>query len=302
MASKQIERILVPVALTHEGQVAIEEALMFNKVFGSKLIIVNIIHEDRLVRRILSKVKTFSVLEKANRRLEEFVKNIFGGIVPDFVKLQVRQGSLIPTIIQTSKEFSTHLIIIKKSHQIIGRFAAFRTHNADKLIGQSFCPVLTITENFTHDGIKEIMIPVDITRRTDDKIKWAAYLAKKFNARVTVVSVLSLNIDSKRSLAYQKALTIEEELKTENINCRVLLITETSGKQYDIFLNQVENANPDLIVIMTHEDTLLFSEYIGSFARAVIHKAKQPVFNVVPKEDSFFKVFEEDYTSKTKTE
>ncbi|MCK7521591.1 MAG: universal stress protein [Ignavibacteriales bacterium] len=107
------------------------------------------------------------------------------------------------------------MIIIKKSKRIIGKFAAFRKNNADILIGKSFCPVLTISENFTHDGIREIVMPVDITKKTEEKVRWAIYLAKNFNARVTVISVLDINIDARKSLTYQKALRIEEQITEE---------------------------------------------------------------------------------------
>jgi hypothetical protein len=42
---------------------------------------------------------------------------------------------------------------------------------------------------------------------------------------------------------------------------------------------------------MTHEETILFGDYIGHFAREVIHRAVQPVFNVVPRVGTLFDVF-----------
>jgi nucleotide-binding universal stress UspA family protein len=297
MSTKRIEQILVPIALTHEGEIAIEQAVKFHEVFGSRLIIMNIIPRIRLLIRLKGAETPAIVIDRAHHRLEEFVRKFFNGKIPDYVNLQVRCGKLIPSIIDASKDFSSQLIIIKKSKRIIGRFAAFRGHNADKLISQSFCPVLTISENFTHKGISEIVIPVDISKKTDDKVRWAIYLAKNFNARVTVISVLDININTRESLAYRKAVSIEEQLLADKIECNVVLITETSGAHYDIFLKHVARINPDLIVIMTHEEALLFGDYIGTFAQEVIHRAAQPVFNVVPRVGTLFDVFEEDIHS-----
>lgn len=294
MTTKRIEKILVPIALSREGTIAIDHAEMFCKVFDSKLIIMNIVPDDSLFRRIASGGNSNSVLEKAHQQLEKFVKKHFKGKIPDCINLQVRQGNLVPTIIQASKDFSSQLIIIKKSKRIIGKFAAFRKNNADVLLGKSFCPVLTITENFTHDGIREIVMPVDITKKTDDKIRWAIYLAKNFNARVTVISVLDINIDARKSLTYKKALMIEDQLTEEGIDCNVLLITETTGTQHEIFLRQLAKVKPDLIIIMTHEESILSGDTIGKFAQEVIHEAKQPVFNVVPRIGSLFDIFDDD--------
>lgn len=290
MGTRNIEKILVPIALTREGEIAIEQAFKFHEVFGSKLIIMNVIPRARQRTGFLTRETPTQVLEKAYIKLEEFVRRFFNGELPEFINLQVRCGDLISSIIETSKEFSSQLIIIKKSSRIIGKFAAFRRHNADKLIGQSFCPVLTISENFTHEGIREIVMPVDISKKTDDKVRWAIYLAKSFNAKVTIISVLDINIETRTSLAYRKAVSIEEQLEAENIDCKVHLITEPSGKHYEVFLRQVEKVNPDLIIIMTHEESILFGEYIGPFASEVIHRAIQPVFNVVPRVGAMFDV------------
>ncbi|MBM3420144.1 MAG: universal stress protein [Bacteroidetes bacterium] len=295
MATNNIDRILVPIALTREGEIAIEQAVKFHEVFGSRLVVMNVIPKAREKTGLLVRETPAQVLEKALGRLEEFISNFFGGTLPEYINPQVRCGSLIPSIIDASKEYSSQLIIIKKSKRIIGRFAAFRKHNADKLVGQSFCPVLTISENFTHEGIREIVMPVDITKKSDDKVKWAIFLANKFRARVTIVSVLNINIEARTSLAYRKAIAMEDQLIAENIECEVKLITETSGSHWEIFLRQVEKINPDLIVIMTHEETILFGDYIGHFAREIIHRAEQPVFNVVPRVGTLFNVFDEEY-------
>lgn len=296
MRKNNIERILVPIALTREGEIAMEQAMMFHKVFGSSLTIMNVISRTREQTCFLRKESPEKVHDRALCKLEEFVKNYFGGEIPDYVSLHVRSGALITSIIDASKEFSSQLIIIKKSKRIIGKFAAFRRHNAEKLIGQSFCPVLTISEDFTHEGIKSIVIPVDITKKSDDKVRWAKFLAKRFNAKVTIISVLDINIEARTSLAYRKAVEIEDQLLGENIECEMLLITETSGALWEVFLKQAERVNPDLIVIMTHEETVLFGDYIGHFAREVIHRAVQPVFNVVPRVGTLFEVFGDEWS------
>lgn len=295
MTSRLIERILVPIALTHEGRIAIEQAVKFHEVFGSRLIVMNVIPPRSEMTGAVPGSKPGHAVDKASARLQDFLRGIFGEEIPGYISTHICCGSLIPSIIEASKQYSSQLIIIKKSKRLIGRFAAFRKNNADKLIGQSFCPVLTISEDFTHDGIKQIVMPVDITRKSDDKVRWAVFLAKHFGAKVTIISILDINIEARTSLAYRKAIAIEDQMLAEKIDCEVMLITETSGSHWEIFLRQAEKINPDLIVIMTHEETILFGDYIGHFAREVIHRAVQPVFNVVPRVGSLFDVFEEQY-------
>jgi hypothetical protein len=37
---------------------------------------------------------------------------------------------------------------------------------------------------------------------------------------------------------------------------------------------------------MTHQETILFDNYLGAFAREVIHKSRVPVISIVPRKDS----------------
>lgn len=290
MTLRRIEKILVPIALTREGEIAIEQAIKFQKVFGSRIIIMNIIPAKNGIRIFTGKEAQKRAVERAKLKLNDFLENYFAGEIPGFVSAEVRSGGLIPSIIQASKDFATQLIIIKKSKRLVGRFAAFRRHNAEKLIGQSLCPILTISQDFTPSVIKEIVMPVDISKKTDAKMRWAVFIAKAFSAKVTIISVLNINIEKRTSLTYRKAVAMEEQLQAEGIDSRVLLINETSGKQADIFLRNADNVNPDMIMIMTHEETMLLGEYIGKFAREVIHRAQPPVFNVVPKTGTLFDV------------
>ncbi len=291
MKLKRIEKILVPVALTREGEIAVDQAVKFHSVFGSRIIVMTIIPgRSRFARLLRGSDATESAIARAKGRLEEFLLNIFDGEIPDYISTDVRCGGLINNIIEASKEFASQLIIIKKSKRLIGKFAAFRRHNAEKLIGRAFCPILTINNDSTAENVNNIVIPVDISKKTDTKMRWAIFIAKAFKAKITIISVLDINIDKRRSLAYRKAIAMEEQLKNEGVSCEVLLITETKGKQADIFLKSAAQINPDMIMIMTGEKMMMFGEYIGPFAKDIIHHSVTPVINVVPRVGSLFDV------------
>ena len=291
MKLKRIEKILVPVALTREGEIAVDQAVKFHSVFGSRIIVMTIIPgRSRFARLLRGSDATESAIARAKGRLEEFLLNIFDGEIPDYISTDVRCGGLINNIIEASKEFASQLIIIKKSKRLIGKFAAFRRHNAEKLIGRAFCPILTINNDSTAENVNNIVIPVDISKKTDTKMRWDIFIAKAFKAKITIISVLDINIDKRRSLAYRKAIAMEEQLKNEGVSCEVLLITETKGKQADIFLKSAAQINPDMIMIMTGEKMMMFGEYIGPFAKDIIHHSVTPVINVVPRVGSLFDV------------
>ena len=54
----------------------------------------------------------------------------------------------------------------------------------------------------------------------------------------------------------------------------------------EVVLDYAEKIKPDLLVIMTHQETILFDNYLGAFAREIIHKSHVPVISIVPRKDS----------------
>ena len=61
-----------------------------------------------------------------------------------------------------------------------------------------------------------------------------------------------------------------------------MLLEKGDKPEEDQVLAYARHYRPDLMLIMTHQENILFDNYLGSFAREVIHRAKMPVFSVIP--------------------
>lgn len=290
MINKEINRILVPVSLTREGEIAINQAMLFHEAFSARITILNVIPGSGFLHRIIRPRQRQRMEEKAYCRLRAFIDKYFEGNIPRFVDAEVSSGRLVPAILQTALDLRSDIIIIKKSKKIYGRFAAFRQHNADRLIGEAHCPVLTIKEKYTAEGIRNILIPLDITKKADIKVNWVIFLAQNFKARVIIISVLKARIPEEKSLAFRKAKQIEDRIREYGIECKINVVQDMENKSHDVFLKQAENMDHDLMVIMTHQESILFSDHIGHFAKEIIHRAQQPVFNVVPRKETIFQM------------
>jgi nucleotide-binding universal stress UspA family protein len=174
------------------------------------------------------------------------------------------------------------LIIIKKARRIQHKKWFFKQENANRLIASSACPVLTIHRKPVLDGINRVLLPVDITKKTDNTVAWAKSMAKRFDAQIHVVSVMNRDIHHLRSFSYQKGRQIVHEMKKEGIKAELTLLKKTGKPMEEVVLDYARKCRPDLLLIMTHQENRLFDNYLGSFAREIIHQAKMPVFSVIP--------------------
>lgn len=209
-----------------------------------------------------------------------------GRAVPDHMEFEVVTGDLIPSILKVAEEKSADLIIIKKARRITDRNQPFKKENADRLISNSSCPVLTLHKEREIHEINRILLPVDITKMTDNKVAWAKSLAKKFGAEIHVVSVQNMDIHRAHSLSYQKGRRIENDIRNDGIKVELVLLKKGDRPMEQVVLDYAKEYRPDLLLIMTHQENILFDNYLGSFAREIIHKAKVPVFSVVPRKET----------------
>ncbi len=287
--SAQIERILVPVPLNRNMIAPINQAIYFHEKFGSNIVLLHVESGLPFLQKWLSWRTQKKHRKKALKRFRRQVKHFFPGnpLLKQF-DYQLAIGKLIPSILKVSNRRKSDLIIIKKARRAQGKASIFRKENADKLISDSKCPVMTMFKEPKIKGINRILLPVDITKNTDKKVAWAISLAQKFSASIHIVSVQHLEIESVHSLSYNKGRRIERDIKKHGIDVDLVLLKAEKRTADEVVLDYAEKLKPDLLLIMTHQETILFDNYLGAFAREIVHKSSVPVISVVPQKDSLF--------------
>ena len=288
MIKPRIDKILVPIAITKDGEIAINQAVYFHQVFSSRITLVHIVPSTHIIKRIF-KNKEFQIGRKRRqKKITRYVKRFFKGTIPDYIDLKITTGKLVPTILKVADKQNFDLIIIKKSIRNTGIFYNLRKHNTDRIIGASPCPVLTIKETWTQMGIREILLPLDIGKQIRTKVFWAIELALKFKAKIRIVSVLRLNLEIKESYTYKRCEKLERWIKGHGIECDIKIL---KSKEHNILgavqLFSLEEC-PDLTIIMTHQESAINEYHIGRFASEIIHNCPTPVLSIVPGRDNVF--------------
>ena len=283
----QIERILVPVPLNRNMIEPIRQAIYFHDKFGSEIVLLHVESKLPFLRKWFSPRKLRKHRKKALKKFRRHVKHFFPGhpLLKQF-EYQIVIGKLIPSILKVSARRKSDLIIIKKARRSHGKASIFRKENADKLISDSKCPVMTMFKNPESNGIDRILLPVDITKNSNKKVALAISLAKKFGASIHIVSVQHLEIESVHSLSYNKGLRIERDIRKQGVDVDLVLLKAEQRSADEVVLDYAEKIKPDLLVIMTHQESIFFDNYLGAFAREIIHKSSVPVISVVPRKDS----------------
>ncbi len=163
-----------------------------------------------------------------------------------------------------------------------GGIKRFIGSNALRVIREAPCPVITIKGKKHRFGCQLILLPLDLTTETRQKVNKAIELANYFGSAIKVVSVVTTEDEFivnklKRQLSQVKNFIDERE-----VICTVELIT---GKDVpEELLKYAKQVKADLIMIMTQEEMNWTERFIGSAAQEVINGTDIPVLTIHPKE------------------
>lgn len=278
-----LRKILVPVPLNADLVVPLRQAMHFHRAYGSEIILMNVVSGSSVFHRVLKPEELRKRQKKAKRKLKKLVKKHFHGEIPAPVDIKIVKGTLLSAILKTARESGCDLIVIKKARRLDSRFKYLKSENADKLIAEAVCPVLTIISDPTPEKISNIMIPVEVLKPSKNKVAWAVSLAKKYDARLHLVSVLKADVNVKTSLAFRQSRKIESHLHKQGIDVnKVILKPEDDRSPEETIIQYAEEQQPDMILIKTHKESVIRENYLGSFAREIIHNSPVPVFSVIP--------------------
>jgi nucleotide-binding universal stress UspA family protein len=224
------------------------------------------------------------------QKLREFTKSSIPALALEHFSFRVKTGKRLPLLIRQSNKGGYEFIIVDKSNSE----SALNPGEIDKLISHSYCPVMTVHKNYSVKEITKIVIPVDVTQSTKKKLLWATYFAKKYKAKIIIVSALTLNLDIKKSLVYKNSETIKTMLTKRGVECEVKILNAPGQEKHKVILNFIQEENPDMVIIRTHQESNLKNTRIGKFVSELVHSCKIPVFTV----NSFIPAIPDDFVQR----
>ena len=134
------------------------------------------------------------------------------------VNTVIEKGSISGKILKEAAEIDAKLIIMGTNGAAKGLKRRFIGSNALKVVKAAECPVITIKGKKMRQGCETIVLPIDLSKESREKVTNAIELAKLYGAAIRVVSILhSLDADAKTKLT--RASRPGEEVHTVGRYC-----------------------------------------------------------------------------------
>jgi nucleotide-binding universal stress UspA family protein len=287
------KNILIPVDFSTFSQRAVDYGLFLAGKFCAKVILFHAVillqedvneetHFKDLEERILQKEKDRAGLLDSHHQ-----KGKTCGI--NIESKMVRGFSAADAILDFMSDNDIDLVIMG-THGSTGLKKWMSGSVTERVVRLSSVPVLTIHQDFRHEKIEKILVPVDFSDYSRTAVEEAVALSKIFNARLEFMhSVDQEAHPTFHRLGLESILSANDELRepvVKNLieftglseNEAVYRVTE--GRAYKEIKKLVEDHDIDLIVMATRGLSQLEHFLVGSTAERVVNVAPCPVLTV----------------------
>lgn len=260
--------ILVPTDFTPIADNALEHAVAVANTINAKIALIHIVPKKSHVEE--AKTRLSMMLERPE------LKSLDIEIDPI-----VRVGTIFEDIGDVAEELSADLIIMG-THGMKG-LQFITGSRALKVITSSSTPFVVVQESkIKETGYDDIVVPLDLSKETKQKLTIVAQMAKYFKSRVHLIipresdEFLKNQLD--RNLNYAKQFFNEQQ-----IELTTKVSDEKSGDFDDGIIQYASEINADLIAIMNLAANSLVGMLGSSYVQNILtNEAQVPVLIVNP--------------------
>lgn len=256
----------------------LNQALFFHKSLKMRIFILRILKQSTSVFQKFQSKKIEHKIDIIKEELKAEISNHIEQEVPHDIIPHIRVGKVVPIINEESKKGGYEFMIVDKSEPD-SKSELYKT-NLLKIISRAQCPIMLINKKITLSKINKIIIPIDISQPTKKRLIWATLFAKTFNAKVQVVSALNIDVEETQSLAFKNAEKIKNMLAERDVECDIKILKVHNQRPEKVILNYIEGEEPDLVIIRTHQESILSGSKIGRFVEEIVFNCSMPVFTV----------------------
>lgn len=276
-------KILVPVDFSEQSLIALEQSYNLAKEYHAEITLLYVIEEHGIFSKLFSNEQHEDIRKNVQQRLDSLAADVEKKSNLT-VNTLIAQGVVYEKIAEVGELINATMIIMgtNGADDFKKRFIG---SNALRVTRESKIPVITIKGKQHRNGCKNIVLPLDLTKETREKVTNAIELSKLFHgAAVRVVSVLLTNDEFLVNRLTRQLAQVKTFLEKEGVECSAEIIKGMKGKETlaECIIEYAKQVDGDLIMIMTQQEIDFTELFIGSSAQEIINQSPVPVYSIRP--------------------
>jgi nucleotide-binding universal stress UspA family protein len=275
-----MQPIIVAVDFSNTSIHAVEYAIsMANKMKSD----IHLVWVDKVVTQESVYPDTSNeIRNEAKKRFEELLAlyrpKLAPGVCMDY---KLKKGRIYREVDNMARLVDAELIVTG-AHGISGYEEFWIGSNAYKIVTYTVNPVITVRHDFPfRDNIERILVPMDGSVETLQKIPFVVKLATLFKSEVHLVTTHNSHLKSIQRITDKIAKTARAYLQKHEVT-----VIEDSIVANDLtkaVVAYAQKVDADLIAIMTEQETPV-NILLGAQAQQLINQSPIPVLSIHPQE------------------
>lgn len=285
--------ILIPIDFNTKSLIALEQTYNLGKLFGLELVLLYVYEELSVFSKIFSNDQSEDIISNIKQQLDELAEDTRKKSGLDITSM-VARGKVHSKILEVAEMVSAKFIVMGTNGQE-GEASGKKSigANTHRIIRHSKCPVITINARHHYNGCRSILLPIDLTLESRQKVSSAIEFSQLFHSDIHVISVLWSQKDKRITNKLKVQIKqVEDFISAKGITCTSELIKVKSDKEHisAIFDYAKKTGDVDLIMIMTQKETGFIEYFIEPDAQEMIRVSDIPIMSITPKDTGVFTV------------
>lgn len=217
-------------------------------------------------------------IERRNKGVAHLLK----GVTLNYV---IRCGNVSEELNAQAQQDQSALIIVGTNGM-----SGFRKNwigkNTYSTVTGARVPVLCVREGFNFSKtLERIVVPLDNTIATRQKIPMTLKFALTFNSEVHILALYSSDNPSLRRVVDNYVSQVGKYFTTKGVKY-VIQQQNVEKDATNLILNYADEVDADMIVIMTEQERALTDWLLGSTAEQMLHRSNRPILAIRPEDES----------------
>jgi nucleotide-binding universal stress UspA family protein len=283
-----MNKILIPVDFEKQSLLAIEQSFSLAQTILAEITLLYVHEPSGIFSSIFSDDQKSEFLIGIDERLAEIAgkASASSGIT---VHYRIEKGKIYSKIIEVSNEINAQFIMMgtnssDQEKEQVKRIGA----NTSRVVRGAKCPVITVNGNHVYPGCRNILLPMDLTKESRQKVTMGIEIARYFGAGIKVVSAfLTKNERAEVGRLYQQGEQVTNFIASAGIDCTFEIIELKDDEKTSVpsILNFAEKQGDiDLIIILSEQEASLVYYFTGSQSQDFIRLSDIPVLSIQPKD------------------
>lgn len=274
---------LVPVDFSESSKNAMQYAVEMAKIFNDEITLLNVI-SGGMKSLFMNDDQKKLLREGIAGRLKQYRDDIIAKWPAAKVNTMIEDGKPYKVITKVAEELKCDSIVMgTNGANGIEQFVGSTT---SRVINVAKCPVIAVKDEHNTVTFNNIVLPIDLTKNSKQKVDWAIRIAKRFNSTVHIIMELDEDEFIKHKID-ANLKQVENVMKDNNIKYVSKLLDDRKYPD-NIGMDTIQYADEvgaDLIIIMTQAEGGIAELFVGSYAQQVVNSSqKTPVMCINPKQ------------------